>query len=29
VLERVADRSTNIGERVIYLVTSTTEALNP
>jgi phosphate transport system protein len=29
VLERVADRATNIGERVIYLVTSTTEALNP
>lgn len=29
VLERVADRATNIGERVIYLVTNTTEALNP
>jgi phosphate transport system protein len=28
-LERVADRATNIGERVIYLATSTTEELNP
>lgn len=29
VLERVADRATNIGERVIYLVTCNTEMLNP
>lgn len=29
VLERVADRATNIGERVIYLVESSTEELNP
>lgn len=29
VLERVADRATNIGERVIYLVTCHTELLNP
>ncbi len=29
VLERVADRATNIGERVIYLVTCMTEELNP
>ncbi len=29
VLERVADRATNIGERVIYLVTCHTETLNP
>lgn len=29
VLERVADRSTNIGERVIYLVTCATVELNP
>jgi phosphate transport system protein len=29
VLERVADRATNIGERVIYLVHSTIEELNP
>lgn len=28
-LERVADRATNIGERVIYLETSTIEELNP
>jgi len=28
-LERVADRATNIGERVIYLETSTMEELNP
>ncbi len=28
-LERVADRATNIGERVIYLETSATEELNP
>lgn len=28
-LERVADRATNIGERVIYLTTSVTEQLNP
>jgi phosphate transport system protein len=28
-LERVADRTTNIGERVIYLTTSTPEELNP
>jgi phosphate transport system protein len=28
-LERVADRTTNIGERVIYLATSVTEELNP
>lgn len=28
-LERVADRSTNIGERVIYLATSMLEDLNP
>lgn len=28
-LERVADRSTNIGERVIYLETSTIQELNP
>ncbi len=28
-LERVADRATNIGERVIYLATSSTEELNP
>lgn len=28
-LERVADRTTNIGERVIYLVTNTNEELNP
>lgn len=28
-LERAADRSTNIGERVIYLATSTVEELNP
>lgn len=28
-LERIADRATNIGERVIYLATSTTEELNP
>ncbi|NOK59159.1 MAG: Phosphate uptake regulator [Chloroflexi bacterium AL-W] len=26
--ERMADRATNIGERVIYLVTNTTEAIN-
>lgn len=29
VLERVADRATNIGERVIYQATSATEDLNP
>lgn len=29
VLERVADRATNIGERVIYLITSELEELNP
>ncbi len=29
VLERVADRATNIGERVIYLATSETQELNP
>ncbi len=29
VLERMADRATNIGERVIYLVTCHTEMLNP
>lgn len=29
VFERIADRATNIGERVIYLVTSEVEALNP
>ena len=29
VLERVADRATNIGERVIYLVTCLSEELNP
>lgn len=29
ILERVADRATNIGERVIYLVTCRTESLNP
>lgn len=28
-LERVADRATNIGERVIYLTTSINEELNP
>ncbi len=28
-LERAADRATNIGERVIYLVTNVTEDLNP
>lgn len=28
-LERIADRATNIGERVIYLATSTVVALNP
>jgi phosphate transport system protein len=28
-LERFADRATNIGERVIYLATHETEALNP
>jgi phosphate transport system protein len=28
-LERAADRATNIGERVIYLVTCDVEALNP
>jgi phosphate transport system protein len=28
-LERVADRTTNIGERVIYLATSVQEELNP
>jgi phosphate transport system protein len=28
-LERVADRATNIGERVIYLVTCLSEELNP
>ncbi len=28
-LERVADRATNIGERVIYFVAQTTEQLNP
>jgi phosphate transport system protein len=28
-LERVADRTTNIGERVIYLATSIQEELNP
>jgi phosphate transport system protein len=28
-LERAADRATNIGERVIYFVTSDTEELNP
>lgn len=28
-LERVADRTTNIGERVIYMQTSTMEDLNP
>lgn len=28
-LERLADRTTNIGERVIFLATSATEALNP
>jgi phosphate transport system protein len=28
-LERVADRSTNIGERVIYMATSEVEELNP
>lgn len=28
-LERFADRATNIGERVIYLATRETEALNP
>ncbi|MCU0494972.1 MAG: phosphate signaling complex protein PhoU [Chloroflexaceae bacterium] len=28
-LERVADRATNIGERVIFLKTNTTEELNP
>jgi phosphate transport system protein len=28
-LERVADRATNIGERVIYLATSEIEELNP
>lgn len=28
-LERVADRATNIGERVIYLTTSVSEQLNP
>ncbi|MEM8531200.1 MAG: phosphate signaling complex protein PhoU [Chloroflexota bacterium] len=27
-LERMADRATNIGERVIYLVTNTTETIN-
>lgn len=29
VLERVADRATNIAERVIYLITNSTEELNP
>lgn len=29
VLERVADRATNIGERVIYLATNKTQELNP
>lgn len=29
VLERVGDRATNIGERVIYMKTSATEELNP
>lgn len=29
VLERIADRATNIGERVIYLVNSSVEELNP
>jgi phosphate transport system protein len=28
-LERAADRATNIGERVIYLVTCDVEELNP
>jgi phosphate transport system protein len=28
-LERIADRTTNIGERVIFLVTGKTEELNP
>jgi phosphate uptake regulator len=28
-LERTADRATNIGERVIYLVTGTLVPLNP
>ena len=27
-LERLADRTTNIGERVIFMINSTTEALN-
>jgi len=29
VFERTADRATNIGERVIYLVTNRVEELNP
>jgi phosphate transport system protein len=28
-LERIADRTTNIGERVIFLVTGQVEELNP
>lgn len=28
-LERISDRATNIGERVIYMVSSSTEDLNP
>jgi phosphate transport system protein len=28
-LERIADRTTNIGERVIFLVTGEVEELNP